>query len=607
MARANPHGNSAGRRALRGPRYGDGFVAHPLTYFDPQPGRDACPARLPSPFAATGPHPIAVRAAEELRRHLSALQEPLGFEVSRDATRGKMFGVLVVADASGRLGYLRGFSGMLDGSWHRDGFVGPVFDHQARHSVWPAGEAELVAFDHQLDALAARLMAARHPLDQLQEIQAANTALMTEAHVRNRVRRREARAGLSCAPDASEPAKTPRAPDGETTSPSDAARSLQTLAEESRRDTAEERRHRTQQRLERELAAAPLRALQHPQRLVKATRAARSCELLEQLHAGYRIDSARGEVRSLRELFAPAAPPGGSADCAAPKLFAHARRTGLRPIALAEFWWGPPPVDGGRAHGHYYPSCHGKCGPVLRHMLDGLDGEAMPLFGAGAIPAEEPRTVYEDPWLVVVCKPEGLLSVPGRSALLGDAVSTRLAARYPGAAALMLVHRLDLDTSGLLLAAKDRDTYVALQRQFSEHAIEKRYVAWLDGTVAAERGRRGVIDLPLRVDLDDRPRQIFDPLRGKPAHTEWSVDRVDTVDRVDRAGGQRTRVLLFPRTGRTHQLRVHASHPRGLGVPIVGDRLYGHPGERLLLHAESLAFQHPHTGERIHVESAAPF
>ena len=194
--------------------------------------------------------------------------------------------------------------------------------------------------------------------------------------------------------------------------------------------------------------------------------------------------------------------------------------------------------------------------------------------------------MFEDRWLLVVEKPAGLLSVPGRNRQLRDSVLTRLQARHPDATGPMLVHRLDLDTSGLLLAAKDRETYVALQRQFARREIDKRYIAWLDGDVA---GDAGVVDLALLVDVDDRPRQIHDPVHGKDAVTEWRV--------LERTGG-RTRVELMPRTGRTHQLRVHAAHARGLDAPIMGDRLYGRSGaDRLMLHAEGIGFTHPDNGE----------
>jgi tRNA pseudouridine32 synthase/23S rRNA pseudouridine746 synthase len=310
---------------------------------------------------------------------------------------------------------------------------------------------------------------------------------------------------------------------------------------------------------------------------------------------GYVITNARGQRRSLCALFAPDAPPGGAGDCAAPKLLGHAYRHQLRPLALAEFWWGAAPSGGGRHPGRYYPACRGNCGVIVPFMLEGLPVEAAPLYGAGEIAPDEPRVVYEDAWLVVVDKPCGLLSVPGRSAQLRDCVLTRLRERVPEAPAPLVVHRLDLDTSGLLLVAKDPETHVALQRQFARGQVDKRYVAWLDGQVA---GDQGVVELALRVDIQDRPRQIYDPVRGKRAVTEWRV-----VERTK----LRTRVALYPRTGRTHQLRVHAAHPLGLRVPIVGDRLYGREGVRLLLHAEGLAFTHPRTLERLEIERPAPF
>ncbi|MCC7055205.1 MAG: RluA family pseudouridine synthase [Gemmatimonadaceae bacterium] len=330
-----------------------------------------------------------------------------------------------------------------------------------------------------------------------------------------------------------------------------------------------------------------------------ASRAARSRDLLPRIQESYRFTNARGELRLLRDLFAPALPPGGAGDCAAPKLLAQAYTCGLHPLALAEFWWGAPPKSADRRAASFYPACHGKCGPILAHMLRGLHADEPPVFGTAAVDAAHPRTVYEDAHLLVVDKPSGLLSVPGRSARLQDCVLTRLRARYPDVTGQIVVHRLDLDTSGLLLAAKDAATFSALQRLFSLRAIDKRYVAVVDGDV---RGDSGEIALPLRLDIDDRPRHIHDPESGKPALTEWRV--------LERHAG-RTRVQFTPHTGRTHQLRVHAAHPLGLDAPIVGDRLYGREapaeGERLLLHAERLAFLHPVTGAAVVVESPTPF
>ena len=529
-----------------------------LILFDPQPAPGELPARLPSPFA-TEPHPLARQAAEHLRARLGQLP----------GERGKMFGVLVVSDGTGRIGYLAAFSGMLDGRWIADGFVGPLFDLERRHATWPAVEAEIDGFDERVRALAAEQEVARAELASLEAAQAAAKQELAERHRQRRERRETRRAGGD-------------------------ARLLAALAQESRADAAALRWCKTQQRQEREPVAARAQGLEEARIALERERAARSSVLLEEVFAGYQISSARGEQRSLRDLFAPATPPGGSGDCAAPKLFAHALRAGLRPLAVAEFWLGPPPATGGRHHGHYYPACRGKCGPVLAHLLDGLAVEPAPIFGAGAIALDEPRAIFEDRWLLVVDKPVGLLSVPGRAGL-GDSVLSRLQARHPDAAGPLIVHRLDLDTSGLMVVAKDVATYHALQRQFHRREIDKRYVALLDGQVAAEHG---TVELAMRVDLDDRPRQIHDPVHGKPAVTEWSV--------LSRDSGQ-TRVALFPRTGRTHQLRVHAAHPQGLAAPIVGDRLYGQPAERLMLHAEALAFAHPHTGERVELVRPAPF
>lgn len=518
-----------------------------VRWFDPQPGPGALPARMPSPFAGGEPHPLARRAIDELVAELPALAE------------GKMFGVLVVEDAGGRAGVLRAFSGMLDGRWFVDGFAPPLFDPVARDAFWPAGEAELAARAAAIDALRDG-EEARALRDEARAL-AGELDAMRARHAAARTARHAARAaeGASAA-----------------------------LDQASRADGAERRRLDERRR---DLAAREADLAARVAALAEA-RAARSRELLARIHASYVVADARGQRTPLAAIYAPAPVPGGAGDCAAPKLIAHAHRLGLTPRALAEVWWGPPPATGDRTAGAFYPACRGKCGPLLPVLLAGVAVDDAPVFGGGAIDPAEPRVRFEDRWLVVVDKPVGLLSVPGRHARLRDSVATRLAARLGEA---HVVHRLDLDTSGLLLVARDHATYAALQRAFARRAIAKRYVAWLDGEVAADAG---AIDLALRVDLDDRPRQLHDPVHGKPAFTTWRV--------IARAGG-RTRVALFPHTGRTHQLRVHAAHPLGLGVPIVGDRLYGRAADRLALHAEHLAFTHPHTGAAIELESPAPF
>jgi tRNA pseudouridine32 synthase/23S rRNA pseudouridine746 synthase len=529
---------------------------------DPHPGE--LPAMFASPFDHGEPHPLARRAADELIarvRGRASLDAPGG---------GKMFGVLVVAAPDGRIGYLRGFSGMLDGEWQVPGFVPPLYDRAARDAIWPAGQRELRELERALRELEASPAhaAVRAAHAQMVARHATELAAVRARHRDNRARRRDARAATTDA----------------------AARHA--LDQASRGDAAERRRLDAAHAAELAQLAAQLSAIDDARGSLERRRAGESRDLMKHVHDSYLIDNARGERRPLRELFAPGEPPAGAGDCAGPKLLGHAYRTGLRPIALAELWWGAPPVTGGRRAGQFYPSCRGKCGPILPFMLDGMPHAAPPVFGADPIAADEPRVVFEDRWLIVVDKPCGLLSVSGRSGLLVDSVATRLRARYPEAA---VAHRLDLDTSGLLVAAKDPATHAALQRAFARREVDKRYAAWLDGAVA---GDHGTVELALRVDLDDRPRQIYDPEHGKPAVTGWRV--------VERRDG-RTRVALVPRTGRTHQLRVHAAHPLGIGAPIVGDRLYGRVAVRLALHAEALAFLHPHTQRRIELVRPAPF
>jgi tRNA pseudouridine32 synthase / 23S rRNA pseudouridine746 synthase len=555
-----------------------------VTFFEPQPDPCGLAEVFPSPFDELGPHALARRAAEAMQAELRAGLIALGIPATTldGPEGGKMFGVLVVQAPDGRVGYLRAFSSMLGGRWEVPGFVPPLFDREARAQVEPAGEAVVKGLLTRFEELQSspELTGLRSAHEALEAHQAEERAALRARHEASRQRRHAQRAALAVSQALTEAGRR---------------EALHALDQESRGDKAERRRMEVAQEEARRAVESKRARLERRLRALERLRRIVCRGLMRRIHDTYVIPNARGGYRRLRALFAPGEPPSGAADCAGPKLLAHAIRHGLRPLALAEFWWGAPPSSGGRVAGAFYAACRDKCGPLLPFMLDGLRVAPPRAFSPPSLLINELPVVFEDAWVVVVDKPSGLLSVPGRDTSVTDSALARLRARYPHATGPLLVHRLDLDTSGLLVAALDPETYAALQRQFIRREVFKRYVAWVEGQV---RAGRGTIDFPLRVDIHDRPRQIHDPIHGKAAVTEYQV--------LERRG-ERTRVALYPHTGRTHQLRVHAAHPLGLGAPIVGDRLYGHEADRLLLHAESLAFRHPKTGQLATFERPAPF
>ena len=329
-------------------------------------------------------------------------------------------------------------------------------------------------------------------------------------------------------------------------------------------------------------------------------------ELQLWLFRQYRMENALSETKDLVDIWRDyhsspriqqkyPLPPGGSGDCCAPKLLQYAYQHHLQPLCMAEFWWETPrpvvqssPMGEIRHHLHYYPACQGKCKPILAHMLKGLDVEPNPMESAmrGLL-----ETVYEDDSLVVVNKPTGMLSIPGKGEQ--PSVYSILRERYPDAEEPMIVHRLDMATSGLLVVAKTKNAHQNLQRQFYEHTVVKRYIAIVEGVPA---NQKGTIVLPMRPDPLNRPYQVVDMEHGKQAITDFEVLSVSDG---------RSRVALYPHTGRTHQLRVHCAHPDGLHAPIVGDHLYGTPADRLYLHAEYLEFTHPVSGQRLQFQTEA--
>ena len=319
----------------------------------------------------------------------------------------------------------------------------------------------------------------------------------------------------------------------------------------------------------------------------------------------YRMLNARGEEKDLVDIWQDyhcsprirkkyPLPPGGTGDCCAPKLLQYAFQHGLKPLCMAEFWWGPSPKSEIRHHGQFYPSCRGKCKPILTWMLQGLDVDPNPEETGFA--HLEPKVVYEDNAIAVIDKPEGLLSIPGR--IEDYSVATWAQQRWPGA---QPIHRLDMWTSGILLVAKTNEVYHALQKQFTDHTVKKKYLAVVEGVPKQEHG---IIDLPLLSDPLNRPRQIVDFERGKRAITEYRVLRTFEGDSKSFTlhSSLFTLLALWPHTGRTHQLRMHCAHPDGLGCPIKGDELYGTKSDRLYLQAQAISFVHPVTNKRMHFE-----
>ena len=320
-----------------------------------------------------------------------------------------------------------------------------------------------------------------------------------------------------------------------------------------------------------------------------------SRELQEWLFRQYRVMNGMGEEMDVKEIFASRGlvPPGGTGECAAPKLLNYAFRNGLKPLCMGEFWYGASPSSGEvRQHGRFYPSCTGKCGPLLSWMLRGVEVEDNPLQRVAGF--NTIKVLYEDDILLAVNKPSGMLCAPG---LTGTESLQEILEKDYGK--LYSCHRLDMDTSGVILFARTPQAQTEIHRQFSERVVKKTYLAHLCAGTRPGKGKMtGTIALPLAPDWHDRPRQMVDKQNGKSAITEFEILQIFPDGEMD--------VRFIPHTGRTHQLRVHAASPLGLGRPIKGDALYGDSSKnRLQLHAESLSFKHPVSGETILITAAS--
>nr|WP_086940132.1 RluA family pseudouridine synthase [Thaumasiovibrio occultus] len=529
------------------------------------------------------PHALSKLAASELKEYLSTQvqwQHNFGSEseISNDAT-GKMFGVLIVKNAQGELGYLRGFSGKVANSNHHTGFVPPVFDMLEEDGFFIPEQNNINQISAQIKLLMADASYAEQSQALLDAKSAFNSALGAHKLVmqHGRARRKALRQTATENPSA------------------ETSELLKELSQESVREKLILR----DLKLEWESKVAQLQADVDVKTTqidaLKKERATRSHALQQALFAQYQFLNAQGEVRNLNELFAettPGIPPAGAGECAAPKLLHYAYQHGYTPLALAEFWWGQSPKSEIRRHGQFYPSCQGKCKPILTHMLQGLDVEPNPLL-AQAGNGDNIDVIYADDHMAIINKPAEFLSVPGKT--IDDSVYARMKARFPNATGPLIVHRLDMSTSGLMVIALSERANKHLQQQFIQRTIQKRYCALVEGVVTEDEG---TISLPMRGDLYDRPRQLVCFEHGKPADTFWQV-----IERRQ----ERTKLWLYPKTGRTHQLRVHCAHQQGLNMPMVGDDLYGTRANRLHLHAEQLVLTHPITQESMTFEVPAEF
>ncbi len=519
------------------------------------------PPRMNSPMGYV-PHPLCIAAAEEVQRHILAHEE-----WSEDANQGKMFGVLVVEDESGSLGFLAAYSGLLANRNDWAYFVPAVFDFQQPGGHFKCEEAEISDINNQVTLLEqSPLLHRRRTLLQQAKAAMEDDLKRWKAQTAAAKQRRDAmRSGtIPCTMTDEE------------------------MLRESQWMKAETRRLRQRHEQVIALLQGKVEAMEAEINKLKMLRRQKSDTLQKWLFDQFRMLNALGEERTLTDIFkdtTAGVPPSGAGECCAPKLLQYAYIHHLRPRCIAEFWWGKPLEGEVRQHLHFYPACRGKCLPILQHMLLGLDVEE-PLQPTPVEAA--PCIVFEDEDLVVVDKPHGMLSVPGKT----DTTSVYDFVKHhcPQAEGPLIVHRLDMDTSGLMVVAKTKQAHQRLQAQFKNHAVEKTYVAKLQSPLPESKPHEGTINLPLRPDPTDRPRQLVDPAHGKPAITHYEMTGPDTV-------------LLHPKTGRTHQLRVHCAHPQGLGIPIKGDPLYGTAANRLHLHAAVIIFEHPTTKKRLTFES----
>lgn len=541
---------------------------------------------LPNEFAYPHnytPHPLAKIAAQELQNYLVQqhhFEHDFGLNTnsSKNAV-GKMFGVLVVQDPNGKIGYLAAFSGKLANATQHQHFVPPVFDVLDKQGIYLTTEVKLNELTQKIEMLQ------QDPLylsskAKYRAMQESHQQLLTEEqykiHIR-RKRRKQAYRTIKSKLNSLE---------------------LETYQAQLNQQKINEefylREYTIYLNAKLSVLEQDITPFKHQLTHLQQQRTELSAWVQQEIFKRYAFLNILGISQNIQDIFSQHSQPipAGAGDCCAPKLLQYAFLHQLKPIAMAEFWWGKPLATAIRKHQHFYPACTGKCKPILTHMLQGISVATNPIVQQ-LQHDKDLEVIFEDEYLLVINKPAELLSAPGKE--IKDSVYTRIKKRYPQLNGPLVVHRLDMSTSGILLIAKNIDIYKALQEQFIQKTIQKRYVALLEGKPLEQEG---TISLPLRVDLDDRPKQLVCQDHGKAAITQWET--IATTSNY-------TKVYFYPITGRTHQLRVHAAHQLGLNAPIVGDDLYGTKAGRLHLHAETIRFQHPISKEWVAFTTDVPF
>ena len=557
------------------------------------------------------PHPLCIQACREVQEMLARRED-----WQEEIARGKMFGVLIVENVKTdtdvpKWGYLAAYSGQIGGRSDWEDFVPAVFDYLQPDGYFKTHEAEISRINQSISHLEKdeRMKEARTLIRQLQEERkrtiAAYQEKMKEAKAKRDSRRKAG--NLSEAEEAE-------------------------MIRESQFMKAE--LHRLKKSLSEKTALeTEFEDYQENILRLKQLRKQLSDALQQWLFSQFRMQNQEGESKDLLEIFRDEAlkeypqaaiatsriaalkmvPPAGSGECCEPKLLQYAYQHGYKPLQMAMFWWGESPKEEIRHHLQFYPACNGKCKPILHWMLppsvfespasaeNGIGGQKGPFPKQVEMLYEQVETLYEDCELTVIHKPAGLLSVPGKDAAQ-PSVYALMRRKYPEATGPLIVHRLDMATSGLMIIAKTEFAYHRLQKEFLNHRVQKKYIAIISEKEISGKDipEKGIISLPLMPDYLDRPRQIVDHEQGKEAITEYEV--LEPVD------DSHLRIALYPKTGRTHQLRVHCAHQEGLNAPILGDPLYGNEkAARLHLHAEEITFEHPLTGKKMTITRKADF